>query len=218
MARIEDMSFRELENRFLLLINPDYRTRLIIKESGCPMRSDNNAMLLYGYVDHEAGLSFQFVCMAYIYDDGRVTFEPRNKEVSAKFRYDSFSGEIVPFDNTEQLIPYMDFEEMIQEGYRCSDDIMKMRATRGIDHLRAPGFPDDIQVIFYKPGKKMEAIWCRIEGINHENETIKGRLLNQPWADYGINIGDIVEFIFYNDENIGLKAFAKLWNDNNEYD
>jgi hypothetical protein len=218
MALIEQMSFRSLANKFLILKNPDPHMIMIVKEAGCPIREDNNAMLLYGYIDHEAGLTFEFICMAYIYNDGRVTLEPRNIETSTKFRYGSFSGDVTPFINIDQLVPYMDISNIIDDGYKVSSQIMEVRKNKDIDELRAPGFPDDLLVIFYKPDEKMEGIWCRVEGVDRKNNTVKGKLLNQPWVNYGINIGDIVDIIFYNVEGQGMKAFAKLWNEDLEYD
>jgi hypothetical protein len=212
------MSFRSLANTFLLLTNPAPHLIMTVTEAGCPIREDNNAMLLYGYIDHEAGLTFEFICMAYIYNDGRVTLEPRNIETSTKFRYGSFSGDVTPFINIDQLVPYMDISNIIDDGYKVSSQIMEVRKNKDIDELRAPGFPDDLLVIFYKPDEKMERIWCRVEGVDRKNNTVKGKLLNQPWVNYGINIGDIVDIIFYNVEGQGMKAFAKLWNEDVEYD
>ena len=96
MARnLDTVSFRDMDNKFLLVMDIDLKTRMIIEKSGFRIRQDDNAMLVFGYIDQEAGISFELLCAACVYDDGEVSLEPTNKTTSFKFRYGSFEGDVV---------------------------------------------------------------------------------------------------------------------------
>ena len=58
-GNLGEINFREMDNKFLLVKDIDLETRMTIKGSGFRIRSDDNAMLVFGYIDHEAGISFE---------------------------------------------------------------------------------------------------------------------------------------------------------------
>ena len=55
----DEISFRDMDQKFLLVKDIDMKTRMVIEKSGFHIRQDDNAMLLFGYIDQQAGLSFQ---------------------------------------------------------------------------------------------------------------------------------------------------------------
>ena len=211
MARkIDDISFREMDNKFLLVKDIDMKTRMTIKNMGFKIRQDDNAMLVFAYIDHEAGISFELLCAACVYDDEEVSFEPTDKSTSLKFRYGSFQGNIVPFTKTNLLVPFYEKVQMIVEGYKASDDILEIRAIQELDPSRAPGYPDDIVVFFFKEGYRNEGIWCRIVGSDRTTRLVQMRMLNEPDAPFGRHMGDIVDVRLYQMDDGEVKAAAVL--------
>ena len=211
MARnLDEMNFRELDNKFLLIKDIDLKTRMIVERSGSRIRPDDNAILVFGYIDYQAGISFELLCAACVYDDGEVSLEPMNKTVSFKFRYGSFQGDVIPFENAEQLVPFHDRAKSIVEGYAASDDVTEMRTIEALDPSRAPGFPDDIIVFFIKEGYRNEGIWCRTVEIDREKRLIRMQMLNEPDAPFGKHIGDIVDVTLVRMDDGEVKAAAVL--------
>lgn len=193
MANIKDLSFRDMDHKFLLVKNLDIRTRLIMEKSNFKIRKDDNAMLIYGYVDVEAGLSFELICAAYVYEDGSIALEPPNNTTTFKFRYDSYDWDIVQVNDEKLLAPYEERAKDIDKWYKCSDDTMAFRSIVQIDPLRAPGYPDDIIVLFHMDGYRNEGIWCRILRFDLDKGIIKMKMLNEPNAPFGKHFGDEVD-------------------------
>ena len=211
MARnLDTVSFRDMDNKFLLIKDIDLKTRMIIEKSGFRIRPDDNAMLVFGYIDQEAGISFELLCAACVYDDGEVSLEPTNKTTSFKFRYGSFEGDVVPFTNLSQLVPFHDRAQMIVKGYKASDAVLEIRAIQELDPSRAPGYPDDVVVFFIKEGYRNEGIWCRTVGTDSARHLIQMRMLNEPNAPFGKHMGDIIDVTLYQMDNGELKAVAVL--------
>lgn len=211
MARnLDTVSFRDMDYKFLLVKDIDWKTRMIIEKSGYRIRPDDNAMLVFGYIDQEAGISFELLCAACVYDDGEVSLEPTNKTTSFKFRYESFEGDVVPFTNLSQLVPFHDRAQMIVKGYKAPDAVLEIRAIQELDPSRAPGYPDDIVVFFIKEGYRNEGIWCRTVGTDPARHLIQMRMLNEPNASFGKHMGDIIDVTLYQMDNGELKAVAVL--------
>ena len=211
MARNHDeINFREMDNKFLLVKDIDLKTRMVIERSGSRIRPDDNAMLVFGYIDHEAGISFELLCAACVYDDGEVSLEPISKTASFKFRYGSFQGDMIPFTNLSQLLPFHDRAKMIVEGYAASDDVIEMRTIEALDPSRAPGFPDDIVVFFVKEGFRNEGIWCRTVGVDRTRHLIQMQMLNEPDAPFGKHIGEIIDVSLIRMDDGEVKAVAVL--------
>lgn len=64
--------------------------RIFFKEF--PNYHDANALLLYGYIDHEAGLTFE-VLSAARHENDTTTLFPGNDEISVKLRSESIGDE-----------------------------------------------------------------------------------------------------------------------------
>ena len=193
MIDFESINFRYLYHQFLLVKNLDQKTKMVIKHSGFPIRQDDNAMLIYGYIDHDAGISFELMCAAYVFDNGDVALEPPNDTTSFKFRMNSFQGDIEQFNDTKVIGPFMEKMKMINDGYSVSDDVEDVREIKDLDPMRAPGYPDDIVVTFFMEGYRPEGIWCRVETVDRQKGTIRMTMLNEPNAPFGKHIGDMVD-------------------------
>ena len=167
-------------------------------------------MLVFGYVDQEAGVSFELLCAACVYDDGEVSLEPTNKTTFFKFRYGSFQGDMVPFTDLDLLVPFQDHVQIIINGYEAPEDVLAVRKIPELDPSRAPGFPDDIVVFFVKEGYRNEGIWCRTVGSDPERHLVQMRMLNEPIAPFGRHVGEIIDVALIQMDDGELKAVAVL--------
>lgn len=83
------------------------------------------------------------------------------------------------------------------ELYYQNTDIVRCREIEKLDIFRHEDFPDDVQVALFKSGVKLELIWMRCtEYIGSQDGAfaLKGKLLNEPFGEFGIHVGSIVTF------------------------
>lgn len=190
--RIEDYSFRDLNHNFVLIKDVADRFRLYNMEFQC--LEGDNSLLTYGYIDHEAGLSFEVLCFAKKDENGSIQLRPGNETITFKIRYDGMVGdvELVPYDI--RLAEFQSKINMINEGYKGSDELEMIRKHTPIDGDRDKQFPDDVCAFLFKTGIKLERIWVRTETII--DGKVAGRLINKPFSDqFGLNIGDMVKLV-----------------------
>lgn len=193
MGRIENYSFRQLADHYVLLTDiPQELFRLLNTEFQCI--EGDNALLTYGYIDHEAGLTFEVLCFAKFHPYEQLELRPGNDKTTFKIRYDEMRGNvhIVPYD-----ISMNEFQKkikIIEEGYYHNEQLKEIRLFEVIDEHRDQQFPDDVSALLYKTGHPMERVWVRTDTI--ENGKIVGILLNQPNSDvFGFNQGDRVVLV-----------------------
>ena len=94
------------------------------------------------------------------------------------------------------------------ENYRKNQEVEILRAFSEIDSCRNEDFPDDFLTYFFKEGLNPEGMWVR--GMELKKDYILAELLNQPRQDFGINAGDIIKVIVYEDESGGISCIADL--------
>lgn len=190
--RIEDYSFRELNHKFVLIKDVADRFRLYNMVFQC--LEGDNSLLTYGYIDHEAGLSFEILCFAKKDENGSIQLRPGNEKVTFKIRYDGMIGdiEIIPYDI--RLAEFQSKIDMINDGYKGSDDLEMIRNHTSIDRDRHKQFPDDVCAVLFKSDMKPERIWMRTETI--VDGKIVGKLINQSFSDaFGLKVGDMVKLV-----------------------
>ena len=198
--------FRDFDQKIILVKGIDQRTLMIIKLAGFHVRPDDNAMLVFCYIDREAGISYELLCAAYIFDDGEVAFEPGNDDTSYKFRYGTFQGEIADIKGYKPFGQFAGKVQMIVDHYSAPEDILEVRRIQQLDLSRAQGFPDDIVVYFIKDGLEPEKVWCRTVGSDRSRNLIQMKLLNEPKSPYGMHEGDIIDVTLFPMDNGELKA------------
>lgn len=211
MRRFVDIrEFRYFDKKYVLIVNANDRAWLMVRAAGFQVRPDDNAILTFAYIDHDAGISFSVMAAAKVYPDGRVAIGLSNQNTGLLLRQDSFEGRFLPYDEMEYLIPFERRADTIRNNYNYGQGVQEVRDIREIDGIRAPGYPDDLMVHFFKQGVQPEGIWCRVTGTNHENYHIVGKLINEPYANLGVHSGDTVEFILYNSDETGVMALKEL--------
>lgn len=186
------IGFREVEHK--LCVAFDNRTVSIYNGMN---KTDANSLLCYGYIDKEAGLTFEVLALL-IYEDGDYTLADVNNELSLKVRAESFDNtDIIPIENKALTKKFAQRIQWIEEGYYSHDATEETREYRCLDPFRNEHYPDDVLAILFKEGLKAEQIWVRITGYigaqNGEYELFKGTLLNQPFEPlFGLRNGDNV--------------------------
>lgn len=191
-AKIDEFGFRDLYHQYLLIVADEGWLRSFAPEF--QRIEGDNALLVYGYVDHPAGLTFEILCYAKRHPDGGTELRPGNGKVSSKIRYDGVRGLLIPIDYDVKMEEFRGKVTIVNEGYRTSDDMEAIRNYKKLDGSRHPQFPDDIHVYLVVPEVKLEKIWVRTEKIVDGH--VAGTLLNQPHTNQsGLNMGDLVKII-----------------------
>ena len=205
IGKKERFNFREIHQKILVLGDDPKNVAIVSKDF--PYKPGDNALLLYGYIDHETGLSFEVLCIAKLIPGQALELREGMPKISVKLRYDAINGTLYNTDDSLMHMRYLQKIKMINDNYRAPEVAEKMRSIQSLDPSRHPQYPDDIIVWFLKNGEDSEGIWCRIHG--HNDRYLTAILLDEPWRDYGYHQGDPVPFdkVAVNGE---LKAVAVL--------
>ena len=199
-------NFREVEHNLCIAIDSTMSTMLSAGED-----YGANAVICYGYVDKQAGLTFEVLCLA-SYIDGDYTIVNENKTVSMKVRSETYKDtEVIPIKNAAIMKRFEQRIRMIEEGYYSNDSAEESRKLTCIDAFRHPFFPDDVQAILAADGLKPESIWVRLSsyvGNTNGVEAFTGTLLNAPFdPNYNLSCGDAV-FVAVVNGNDGKICFV----------
>ena len=203
----EEAGFRGVYHKLLLFPLDDRQMRKVLADF--PGIDKADSYLGYGYIDHDAGVTVEILALAKAGEEIEY-FEPYTEKASTKVRM----GELVstPFI----IVPGMDDEcfekilgklEIINEGYKESDEIHETRCFDFLDEFRDPVCIDDVEVLLYKEDLKLEKVWVRIEGTKttENGAFLVGKLLVEPYQDYGVHKGDEVVF---NMQNVDDEAYC----------
>lgn len=191
------MNFREVEKKLCIIVD-EQTARFLAPDVEC------NALLCMGYVDYEAGLTYEVLAVASYYD-GDYMIEWEAKDVGMKIRAESTEGQIImPIEN-KVLLNKFKFRIDLLETYYSDDAVLESRMVKELDEFRHPEFPDDVLLLLLKEGNKPEKIWGRIvSSVEDTGEMLhlSVRLLNEPFEDFGVHWNDTVKCVsLLNKEN-----------------
>lgn len=153
---------------------------------------DGEHAFAYIYIDHDQGLSLDFA-QTFDLENGEIVRvkSPVSKGVRCLARFDQFinsekielaSPEEIEQNELKLLIPL--------ETLDNRQDLNEFRNETFFDQFRAPGYPDDVQILLPPRGDlKPELIWARVEAFDPENNLIHCYLLNQPSQKFGLGLG-----------------------------
>lgn len=202
---ITDFSFRQLHHRYVLLLMEDASSTAKTTFSMLKPRPKDNALLLYGYIDSSAGLSFQTMCPAYYSEDGNVELSPADPTCVMRMRYDAMRGTLISVDPATDLERFDGIARSINECYTTTPEIERMRDMKQFDRSRHPQFPDDLLVILSDDQQQKEGLWLRPS--NYDGLFVRGTLLNEPNGNFGYHCGDqVTAFVFADGEDSYLIA------------
>ena len=205
-------NFRNLINKFAIVLNDDITIECLKKEM--PEEIKANSVLVYGYYDGMAGMSFMVLGLTY-YDDGDYTLVWTTKEIGMTVRGECYEkAEIVPVENKtlfkcfENMISLRDSSAFWQEN-----EIGKTRKFEMLDDFRHFAFPDDILVTFINHDiQKIEKIWARLKkyvGRDKGNDVFIATLLNEPFDKrFGIHSGEDIFAVVRQDDDGSYVLFG----------
>lgn len=204
----DDFDFRDFDKSFVVFKDEKLAksySYINKKESDVP-----NSLLTYSFITHELGIGICVIATARI-DDSFKIFERDNFDTHLissikeyfKVPYGVYSGSIdIPF--VEEYVSNIKTD--------APQDLKEFRSIPEIDDIRLNYFPDDIQVLFLNENGANEVMWVRAEYLKDNN--FYGTLLNTPYADFGVESGDIVKIELFELENGKVRAIANLSDEN----
>ena len=163
--------------------------------------NEADSIVTYGYIDHETGFRFEVLSTASIRKDQFQIFNdrPEGKRVFIKAEIINEVEGFAIKDRDGQYAANKELIDLITEGYEQNEEIMNSRMMSFLDESRDPFNIDDVQVQLHKEGNQIEACWARIEGL--EEHVIIGKLLNEPYQDFGYHEGDTIAFFVQKTED-----------------
>ena len=186
--RYKDTGFRALYHRFACF--PIHIAKGIVKDY--PGYEEANTLLVYGYIDHEAGLTLEAIACGVSDTEGARFFDTNNK-IKAMVRIgDVMEEEFNLLENEEPLRERYQEKLDILSGYDVNEEIEESRSFAFLDTNRHEMYPDDVSVHIVREGLQPEICWARIEGL--QQPQIIATLLNEPNQDFGYHIGDKIGF------------------------
>ena len=192
LRKIGETNFRNLYHQYIYIkVTPEFLKGLC---KSIDVRSEDDGIIAYGYIDDEAGFSFRVLCSANI-NNNKLSIGKYTKEVGIIIRKGQFNEfEYLDFDYCD--VDTTDFNEyitVINDAYKCKNEqTEEMRNFGFLDEVRSIDFPDDIQIILYQEGLNPEQVWGKCWAFT-ENELF-AKLLNEPNQDFGVHNGSIIEF------------------------
>ena len=192
--KLSECNFRELYRQCVIINGKrafDTAPKML-EDYSYKLPAKVDSVLCYCYIDAQAGMSFDFLCLAY-FDNGEPDFKSYEKLLAEKirlfYRYGAVQDDNTKFFSQDVSI-FNKRCTMIDEGYHRDEKVLPTRNIKAIDHLRYIQNPDDISVLLRKDGLQVEQVWIRLSGI--ENGNLSGVLLNEPNSDFGVHMNDLV--------------------------
>lgn len=184
-----DLGFRELYHRFVAIKLDDNLKKAV---EGFKGAEEADGAILYGYIDHKAGFTFEVIAAGRLGESGIIANTEANDEIKSIIRAEVIANEeLINLDANEEMLATLHANKLdMLQAYDDSEEIFETREMDFLDECRDCFYVDDIKVLLVKDGLKSEVCWARIEGTT-ESE-IQGTLLNEPYQDYGCHEGDII--------------------------
>lgn len=203
--KVSEVSFRDVYHQVCYISNGE-SFRLFAEH--LPNSAKATGVLAYGYIDHQAGLTFEILSCAKLGTGDSLSVFEGIDNASLKYRAASImESELYPIADKRIKSLFKEKIRMVNEGYKASTSVESTRALTVIDGSRSPEYPDDVMVILLHGDNRPEGCWVRCEGLG--DGCIKGELLNEPNADFKVHCGDTIEFGVLKNEN-GLTCVAVI--------
>ena len=201
VATLGEVSFRNVLGRPLLI---EYSVVDVCSDS-LLVPNEADAALVYGYIDPQAGLTFDLFAPAQ-FMEGRIFHEAaplikHNRRVIIRRGSIPNDARIEFPENADELLhQYAKQIQLDDKYYRVSHARELTRELTEIDHLRNQNYPDDVEVLLLDESLPMERVWFTLLGFTESGDLV-GSLLNEPYADYPVHRGDKMALAPTNDAN-----------------
>ena len=185
--KVYEMSFRDM-NQKMVEIHGVKMVKLLEKMG---LKLDHlYGALMYGYIDHNAGFTFEI--MALETKKQNIEYRIVPIRVSCKIpRFDVQEMNIEILDNVNVDL-FQDKIDIVAKTTQVSKELEELRLYKELDPSRHLEYPDDVMVYFLEEGKEPEACWIRLEGM--QDGKMYGTVLTALHQDFGVKEKDTVYF------------------------
>ena len=186
----KEAGFRAFYQQFTVFMLND---KLRIAIARFPHHEEAEAILTYGYIDRQRGLTLEILAVGVKKGRGFRFFEGNN-QVRSFIRIDLVEEEEFFYygNGSEELISaYREKLDMVHD-YDVSKEIEETRNMESLDQYRDEYCIDDVMVFLLKDGLRPEGCWVRIN--DYASQRFQGTLLNEPNQDFGCYLNDEIGF------------------------
>ena len=185
--KVYEMSFRDM-NQKMVEIHGVKMVKLLEKMG---LKLDHlYGALMYGYIDHNAGFTFEIMALETKKQNIEYRIVPIG--VSCKIpRFDVQEMNIEILDNVNVDL-FQDKIDIVAKATQVSRELEELRLYKELDPSRHLEYPDDVMVYFLEEGKEPEACWIRLEGM--QDGKMYGTVLTALHQDFGVKEKDTVYF------------------------
>ena len=185
--KVYEMSFRDM-NQKMVEIHGVKMVKLLEKMG---LKLDHlYGALMYGYIDHNAGFTFEIMALETKKQNIEYRIVPIG--VSCKIpRFDVQEMNIEILDNVNVDL-FQDKIDIVAKTTQISKELEELRLYKELDPSRHLEYPDDVMVYFLEEGKEPEACWIRLEGM--QDGKMYGTVLTALHQDFGVKEKDTVYF------------------------
>ncbi|MBU9896487.1 hypothetical protein KSW27_09855 [Holdemanella biformis] len=185
--KVYEMSFRDM-NQKMVEIHGVKMVKLLEKMG---LKLDHlYGALMYGYIDHNAGFTFEIMALETKKQNIEYRIVPIG--VSCKIpRFDVQEMNIEILDNVNVDL-FQDKIDIVAKTTQVSKELEELRLYKELDPSRHLEYPDDVMVYFLEEGKEPEACWIRLEGM--QDGKMYGTVLTALHQDFGVKEKDTVYF------------------------
>ena len=205
---LKEMNFRDIVDKYLYIEAAGVAQNL---GSIFEVTDDVTGLLCYGYIDEQAGISFEILCCA-VNDAAKKTLKllQGNDEQSAKIRLAELleaQAAVLPSE-MPRLSEFQSKVAMVQKAYKADEATEAMRRLTSLDSARIATHPDIVTVYLVR-GDEAEAVQVLLKEVREVN--IIGTLLSEPQAATGLHKGDEISFFLVRNEKgiMCMKVFEK---------
>ena len=185
--KVYEMSFRDM-NQKMVEIHGVKMVKLLEKMG---LKLDHlYGALMYGYIDHNAGFTFEIMALETKKQNIEYRIVPIG--VSCKIpRFDVQEMNIEILDNVNVDL-FQDKIDIVAKATQVSRELEELRLYKELDPSRHLEYPDDVMVYFLEEGEEPEACWIRLEGM--QDGKMYGTVLTALHQDFGVKEKDTVYF------------------------
>ena len=194
---LKEMHFRDIVDKYLYIEAAGVAQNL---GSIFQVTEDVTGVLCYGYIDAQAGISFEILCCA-VHDAAKKTLKLLigNDEQSAKIRLAELleaQAAVLPSE-IPRLSEFQSKVAMVQKAYEADEATEAMRKLTSLDPARIATHPDIVTVYLVR-GDESEAVFVLLKEVREVN--IMGMLLSEPETANGLHKGDEISFFLVRNE------------------
>lgn len=206
--KYSEHGFRPLYKNYCI-----YRLNHVIRGalSDCPGIDEADGIMVYGYVDHEAGNTLEILALTKYIDDEKYSFVKVPDEARYFLRIGPLMNDefqFVDYGETSNL--YQQFQVKVERlfVYDVNENLARTRTISFLDEFRYDKSFDDVKVILHKDGLELEGVWAKIKSLS--NGIFRGILLSEPKQDFGVKAGDQIAFFMHESKDKQKSLIADL--------